>query len=713
MDRREYLEQNLKRFFGYDRFRPGQFEVVRDVLDGRDVLAIMPTGAGKSLCFQLPAVLKPGLTLVVSPLIALMQDQVDSLRNNGIAATFLNSTLGLEEGRSRVAEALAGRIRLLYVAPERLMGERFLSLLAEFDRQTGISAFAIDEAHCISAWGHDFRPEYRQLQQLRQRFPHVPIAALTATATPRVREDILQQLLLREPQVYVASFNRPNLYYEVRPKKGRKAYLELLQLARSGESGIVYCNSRKQVEEIASRLQQDNISALPYHAGMEDETRKLNQRRFDRDEVQVIVATIAFGMGIDKPDVRFVVHYDLPRNLESYYQESGRAGRDGEPARCVLFFTAGDIRKVQFGIDRKPDERERKIAYQQLRRVVDYAESTDCRRTIQLSYFGEFFGGNCDNCDNCVYPRPMEDWTIEAMKCLSCVARCQQAFGISYIVEVLRGAKAMKIFRNGHDKLSTYGIGRDRTDEEWRLLARSLICQGLLEQTTEAYPVLRLNNYSWEVMKKQRPVFVAVPETQAIDRQEKARKEQFDDRTLFDRLRSLRKQVADEETLAPHMVFSDATLRSLAREKPRDLQSFANIFGVGEFKRDKYGDRFIAAIRESCAPTASAAVSSTQHITLALHKKGYSLQEIAAERELKTSTIAKHLADLIVAGEAVYIERLLPSERQEPLLAAIAEVGAGALRPIRERVGKQFSYDEIRIAVAVAERQKSESGLKS
>ncbi|NEQ68727.1 MAG: ATP-dependent DNA helicase RecQ, partial [Symploca sp. SIO2D2] len=408
------LEEALKHFFGYDTFRPGQRQIVEEALQNRDLLVIMPTGGGKSLCFQLPALLKPGLTVVVSPLISLMQDQVTALQDNGIGATFLNSSLSLPEARSREQAILKGKIKLLYVAPERLLAGKFLPFLETVRTQIGVSAFAIDEAHCVSAWGHDFRPEYRQMRQLRQRYPEIPMLALTATATGRVQQDIIQQLTLRQPGIHIASFNRTNLYYEVQPKQ-RQAYNQLLRKIRSYQgSGIVYCLSRRMVDEIAFRLQNDQISALPYHAGMSDEARSTNQTRFIRDDVRIMVATVAFGMGINKPDVRFVIHYDLPRNLESYYQESGRAGRDGEIAHCTLFFGTSDIPKLDYIIDQKPDPQEQRVARQQLRQVIDYAEGTDCRRTIVLRYFGERFPGNCDKCDNCRHPKPIEDWTIEA-----------------------------------------------------------------------------------------------------------------------------------------------------------------------------------------------------------------------------------------------------------------------------------------------------------
>jgi ATP-dependent DNA helicase RecQ len=395
-----HLEKALKHHFGYDQFRPGQRQIIEDALENRDLMVVMPTGGGKSLCFQLPALLKPGLTVVVSPLIALMQDQVEALRTNNISATFLNSSLNAYKVRSREEAIMNGKIKLLYVAPERLVSDRFLPLLDVVKEKVGISTFAIDEAHCVSEWGHDFRPEYRQLRLLRKRYPDVPTIALTATATDRVRADIIEQLGLKQPSIHIASFNRQNLHYEVRSKSNR-AYAELLEIVRENEgSGIIYCLTRKKVDEITLKLQNDKVSVLPYHAGLSDEERSKNQTRFIRDDVRVMVATVAFGMGINKPDVRFVVHSDLPRNLESYYQESGRAGRDDEPSKCTLFFNYGDIKTIEWSINQKPDPQEQLIAKQQLRQVIDYAEGTDCRRTIQLSYFGERFPGNCGNCDN-------------------------------------------------------------------------------------------------------------------------------------------------------------------------------------------------------------------------------------------------------------------------------------------------------------------------
>jgi ATP-dependent DNA helicase RecQ len=608
----------LKRHFGFDRFRPGQEAVVRDALAGRDLLAIMPTGGGKSLCFQLPALLQEGVMVVVSPLIALMQDQVRQLEDNGIAATFLNSTLGGIEAAQRIQALRRGEIKLLYLAPERLLSPGFVdSFLQPLQETVGISAFTIDEAHCVSEWGHDFRPEYRQLSRLREWFPDVPMLAFTATATQRVREDIARQLALLDPALHVASFNRPNLYYAVKPRSGR-AFDELLGHIRYNKgSGIVYCLSRKRVDEIASDLQAQGVSALPYHAGLDGETRRENQDRYIRDDVQVMVATVAFGMGINKPDVRWVVHYDLPKTMEGYYQEAGRAGRDGEPASCILYFGMGDIRTAEFLIAQKvhpqtgdPLEDEQRIARQQLRQVLDYADSSECRRAVQLRYFGEPHPGGCGNCDNCLNPRPLQDWTLEAKQLLSAVARLaqrRQRYGASTVIDILRGARTEKLVSSGLDTLTVYGIGAGRSQEDWRALARSLLHQGLMEETHDGYPVLLLNAASWEVLRGERPVRMAAPAAvpKAAGRGRAARaavaagvEPDSEEDGLFEALRALRKKIATAHGVPPYVVFNDASLRAMARQRPTDQDAFAAIPGVGAKKLEEYGWDFTALIRE-------------------------------------------------------------------------------------------------------------------
>ncbi|HEY9849920.1 MAG TPA: DNA helicase RecQ [Leptolyngbyaceae cyanobacterium] len=721
------LEKALKHHFGYDSFRPGQRQIVQEALQNRDLLIVMPTGGGKSLCFQLPALLKPGLTVVVSPLIALMQDQVDALRDNGIGATFLNSSLNSWQVRNREQAILNKLVKLLYVAPERLLSERFLPFLDLVNHQIGISGFAIDEAHCVSEWGHDFRPEYRQLRMLRQRYANIPVMALTATATERVRQDIIEQLALQKPSIHVASFNRQNLYYEVRPKQ-KSSYTELLLKVRQTKgAGIVYCLSRRAVDELAFKLQKDGIKALPYHAGLTDEERSENQTRFIRDDVQVIVATIAFGMGINKPDVRFVAHFDLPRNLEGYYQEAGRAGRDGEPAECIFFFSYGDVKKIEWGIEQKPDPQEQMIARQQLRRVIDYAEGTDCRRTIQLSYFGEYFAGNCANCDNCRQAKPVEDWTVEAMKFLSCVARCKERFGMTYIIDVLRGSRSQKVLQNKHQELSTYGIGKDKTADEWKMLARSLLHQGLLDQTTDGYAVLKLNALSWEVMRRQRSVQIVVPvNKKAIEEAVNLKKAGME--MLYDRLRQLRKKIADEQSVPPYVIFHDSTLKLMAQVQPQTLVEFGQLSGVGSRKLEQYGERFIWEIKtyrqeqglstetNNYVPKAATKTNSnniTQLITFDLYQEGLTVEEIAEKRNLKTSTIMAHLAELIEMGKLGDLDNLVLPERQEVILKAMEYIGSDiSLKPIYEHLKEEFNYEEIRLVRAWWRKTKNGSGFK-
>ncbi len=702
------LEQALKHHFGYDNFRPGQRQIIEGALENRDLLVIMPTGGGKSLCFQLPALMRTGLTVVVSPLIALMQDQVEALQKNGINATFLNSSLNSHQARLREQAILNGKVRLLYVAPERLMSERFLPFLDLVQHQIGISSFAIDEAHCVSEWGHDFRPEYRQLISLRQRYPNVPVVALTATATERVREDIIKQLGLKNPNIHLTSFNRENLFYEVRTRT-KNAYAQILEMIRDLDgSTIIYCLTRKQVDELTFQLQHSKISVLPYHAGLSDEERSSNQTRFIRDDVRVIVATIAFGMGINKPDVRLVVHYNLPRNLESYYQESGRAGRDGESSRCTLFFNVGDIKTIEWSIAQKTDAQEQKIARQQLRQVIDYAETNICRRTVQLGYFGERFTGNCGACDNCRNPQPTQDWTLEAMKFLSCVARSKEKFGMTHVIDILRGAKTEKIKLYEHDKLSTYGIGKDKTVNEWRTLARSLLQQGYLEQTTDGYSVLKLNAHSWEIMRRQRTVFIVVPAAQKVALQELSGNN-VETELLFQRLRSLRKKLADAQGVAPYVIFADSTLKLMAQSRPQTKEAFSKLSGVGSHKLAEYGSQFVNEICAYCrennlssekqeiTPIVNNTATGTEIMSLQLHQQGLNVNEIARKRNLKPLTVLRHLIDLMDKNHEIDINLLVPVKKQQVIWKVLDTLGDVSLTPIKEYLGNEYSFEEIRL----------------
>ncbi len=692
------LEEALKHFFGHDTFRPGQKKIIEAALQNKDLLTIMPTGGGKSLCFQLPALLRKGMTIVVSPLIALMQDQVDALQDNGIEATYLNSTLEYDERRSRQIAILKNQIKLLYVAPERLLNKRFGLFLAQIQNDVGISAIAIDEAHCVSEWGHDFRPEYSKLKLIRQRYPQIPLQALTATATKRVRQDIIQQLDLRSPDVHVASFDRSNIHYEIQPKD-RNIYRKMLRAIRNESgAGIVYCLSRNRVEEVATRLKHDGIDALPYHAGLSDRERSSNQTSFLRDDIQVIVATVAFGMGINKPDVRFVFHYDLPRSLESFYQESGRAGRDGEPSKSILFFSLSDRQKIEFLIGKKPDPTEQKIAMQQLKQVIDYAEGHDCRRQIILRYFGEKYQGNCGKCDNCLNPKPIEDWTEEAQKFLSCVARCQEKFGTNHIVDVLIGSRKQKIHQYGHHLLSTYGIGKGRTADEWRMLGRSLVHQGFVGQTTDGYPILKLNKRSWEIFRGHLAVKIAVDkyhsQTKTAYNPRKAEAE-----LLFEKLRKLRKQIADRNSLAPYMIFADSSLKLMAQLRPKNTTDFANLSGVNEYKAQQYGDRFISAILEfnEQHKLPLSLPSKSQMATLQLHQQGLSVAEIAQQRGFAVSTINTHLSELIEMNQPVALNQLVQADKQQAIVKTMEQMGDITLKTIKENLGENYSYDEIRL----------------
>ena len=592
------LLELLKRYFGFTSFRPLQREIISDTLAGKDVFALLPTGGGKSLCFQLPALLHPGLTVVVSPLIALMKDQVDALQAAGIGATFLNSTLGSAASRQRLSGLRQRQYRLLYVAPERLMLPGFLSDLQNWN----VNRIAVDEAHCISEWGHDFRPEYRQLANLRALFPRAPMMALTATATERVRADIVKLLQLREPGCFVASFNRPNLSYRVMAKaKPAAQVLELLR-AHQRDSGIVYCQSRKGAEALAARLAQHGIPAKPYHAGLTSLERNENQELFRRDEARVICATIAFGMGINKPNVRFVIHYDLPKNIEGYYQETGRAGRDGLPAECVLLFSAGDVVKQQRFIEEKsPDEQ--LLAREQLRQIVQYAESGGCRRAELLRYFGETFpADNCGGCDNCLSPRATFDGTVAAQKLLSCVYRIRQrsqfGMGLNHVVDVLTGADTEKIRSWGHQQLSTYGIGREHSRPEWQAIGRELVRLGFLRQAPGKFSTLELTGEGLGVLRARKPIVLTTPMAAPPPAPEKMPRAGAIgcDEELFDRLRRLRKKLADERLVPAYIVFSDVALRQMARYYPESDEAFSRVSGVGEKKLQEYGATFLAEI---------------------------------------------------------------------------------------------------------------------
>jgi len=719
------LLATLKETFGFDTFRPLQEEIIRDSLMGKDTFALLPTGGGKSLCFQLPALVRPGLTVVVSPLIALMKDQVDAMRASGVAATFLNSSLEAGESRVRLRGLHNHEFRLLYVAPERLMLSGFLSDLQRWN----VGLIAVDEAHCISEWGHDFRPEYRQLAQLRDLFPQVPFMALTATATDRVRADIIRHLKLHQPGCYVASFNRPNLTYRVIPKSG--PYEQTLEFvrARSHECGIVYCQSRKSAESVAARLNEDGVKAAPYHAGMEADDRSRNQELFLRDEVRVICATIAFGMGINKPNVRFVIHYDLPKNVEGYYQETGRAGRDGLPSECLLLFSAGDVVKQQQFIDEKP-EPEKSLARAQLQQMVHYAESAHCRRASLLEYFSEeFVGDNCGACDNCLNPRETYDGTLHAQKFLSCLYRIREksgfSVGLNHVAEVLTGADTEKIRKFGHQELSTYGIGKELARQQWGAIGRELIRLGLAKQDAQRFNVLELTTAGRAALTQRKPVQLTKP-MKVPERREHAAGEIACDETLFEKLRALRKRLADERGVPPYIVFSDVSLRQMARVYPAHSGEFARISGVGQRKLAEFGEVFLREIAgylgtyprqifaddsftaaPVVAPARRGSLNDTTRETLKRFRSGESVSEIASRRGFVVGTIYGHLANALKAGEAIDLGQIISESEQESIRAAFDRYGGGNWVGVNEALGARYDMGLLRLCRAVQQRRRS------
>ena len=593
----DLLLDTLNRTFGYREFRPLQRQIIEATLEGRDVLALLPTGGGKSLCFQLPALIRNGLTVVVSPLIALMKDQVDQLQTAGVAATFLNSTLEVGEARARLRRLHQREYCLLYAAPERLLLDDWKDNL----RAWNVRALVIDEAHCISEWGHDFRPEYRQLGELRALLPEVPILALTATATPGVRTDISSHLNLTDPAVFIASFNRPNLAYQVIPKD--QPLRQILDFAgkRKQESGIVYCATRATTERLAASLAARGLATRPYHAGLPIDVRTATQELFLRDEVHIICATIAFGMGINKPNVRWVIHHDLPKNLEAYYQETGRAGRDGLPADCLLLFSAGDAAKQAHFINGMSTPQEQRVARRQLREMISYSESSACRRHALLAYFGEQSATRCDACDNCLAPRASYDGTTVSQKLLSCVFRIREASqlstGMNHVIDVLTGASTEKVRRWNHHTLTTYGIGADVDRKEWGAVGRELLRQGYLLQSDSEFPVVEITPSGLSALRSRTIIMLARPMARPKTKPPPRRAGEIEcDEALFGRLRAVRKRLADERGVPAYVIFGDATLREMARRYPATREALGGIFGVGQRKLQEFGNAFAAEI---------------------------------------------------------------------------------------------------------------------
>ncbi len=709
----------LKSQFGYDSFRMNQQAAIETVLQKKDCIVLMPTGGGKSLCYQIPALMLDGLTLVVSPLIALMKDQVDALRNNGVEAAFLNSTQTGREQTEVFQQVRSGKLKLLYVAPERLLqsGDQFI----EFLKSVEISLFAIDEAHCISSWGHDFRPEYMQLRKLKVHFPEVPLIALTATADKLVQKDIVERLGLQSAPLYISSFNRPNIFYTVEPK--RNSYGQLLDYLKKhkDESGIIYCLSRNSVDNLAEDLRSEGFDALPYHAGLDKAKRDKHQELFLKDETKIIVATIAFGMGIDKSNVRFVVHLDLPKNIESYYQETGRAGRDGLQSEALLFFSWGDVNKLKGFAAVDGNEAQSRIMLKKLTTMGEFGDLKTCRRRFLLKYFSEDLTEDCGTCDNCNKTFERFDGTIIAQKALSAVARTGQRFGLSYIIDFLRGSQS-KAIRDEHKNLKTYGVGADISKNNWFEYSKDLIAQGYLAQTEGQFPTIVLTERSEAVLLGRETV-----ELFKVTIKEDKKKASLVSESvhpylpdLFDDLKRVRTAFAKSENVPPYVIFSDATLIEMATYLPQNEAEMRQISGVGDLKLEKYAADFLREIKDYCrnnnlesridlkSPKRERKIrtkrdergNDTYDVTLDMFKSGLSIAEIAEARELAKSTIESHLVRFIQTGE-IMLDDLVHEQKIEPIKNAITRLNAGfAVAPVKEFLGEDYSYAEIRAVLA-------------
>lgn len=709
------IYDDLKLYFGYDDFKDGQEKIVKGILGGKDALGIMPTGGGKSLCYQLPAILLDGVTIVISPLISLMKDQVDSLNEMGISGTYINSTLSETEFFTRIDEIKENKYKIIYVAPERLNTYHFTELV----KNIHISSVAIDEAHCISQWGHDFRPSYLEIPTFIESLEVRPVvSAFTGTATEEIVKEIVQLIGLKNPVESIVGFDRPNLFYEVVKASSKFSYLiNYLKGNFKEDSGIIYCATRKTVESLARKLNEEGISAVAYHGGMESEIRQKNQDDFIYNRTRIIVATNAFGMGIDKPDVRFVIHYNMPKNMEAYYQEAGRAGRDGEKSDCILLYSPSDIVKQKLIIQNNNSSPEReKAMYENLQYLTDYCNTNDCLRNCILTYFGEKAEiTNCNNCGNCLDESEMIDITVEAQKILSCIYRTDERFGLGMVIQVLRGSKSKKVLGFGLDKVSTYGIMSDYSEIAVREIAMTLTSKGYIHITADKFPILKLTSKSREVLTGEVKVY---HKRHLVERKggkgqlsKKGVADNFDGE-LFAKLRELRYKIAQEKELPPFMIFHDSTLKGMASNFPQDREQLLTISGVGAKKYESYGEDFITVIKNYCEENdidtnqfktqelKQERKTDRYELTYNCYEEGLSLSEIADKRGFTTNTIIEHLRKCQSFGQTVDWSRFIDDpNKEEKILDAIKVLGLEKLKPIKEALPEEISYEDIRLVI--------------
>lgn len=722
----------LQQYFGYDSFRLHQAKAVESVINGKDTFVLMPTGGGKSLCYQVPALVLPGTAIVISPLIALMKDQVDALRANGVAAAYLNSSISTAEQYDTISNLKSGKLKLLYVAPEKLSADNgaFLHIL----KGISISLFAVDEAHCVSHWGHDFRPDYLFLNGLKSVFRNIPLVALTASADEITRKDIIRQLNLQQPEVLVSSFNRANINYYVQPK--RDVLSHIIQYAREHpqDSGIIYCLSRKGTEDLAQQLRENQVDARHYHAGMSAQERAQVQDDFIKDKIRIMVATIAFGMGIDKSNVRFVIHADLPKNIESYYQETGRAGRDGLSSEAILFYSGGDLMKMKRFALVEGNAEQSELMLKKLQQMADFAEMNSCRRQFLMRYFGEQHEGNCNSCDYCLSTFEQSDVTIGAQKLLSAVYRLKEKYGKTLIIDFLRGSRGMRI-TDGMRALPTYGIGIDYDKDFWMNMVRHLLSNDLLRESKDMYPVLQLTEGSKNILFRNQKVMlpqlkekaIAVVTQQSYTSASQQTSEA--DKNLFEELRSLRREHAEQENVPPYVIFSDATLHEMASYFPQSMEEMGQISGLGAFKMEKYGSSFLRiikaysyanniksgmdtrpdkkSIKAKPAKAVKSGPSDTLQKSFQLYREGNSIEEIAAIRKLSVVTIENHLAEFVVIGQMEAGE-LMDVNKLTAITKTAEQKGILSLKAIKDALGDRYSYFEIRIGIAFMKWKESQ-----